>query len=587
MTDKHRMRGRAAASIAVTAALIGAGAAVTSSPALSDVPVDNTCNEAVPVAEVQKDEVVTGLTVTDGVTPVQFDGVVLGVLEDGIAPDLDMIMARIDVAGMNVPDVDGIWAGMSGSPVYDADGGLIGAIAYGLSWGPSNVAGITPYEHMDDHLPAPVAPRVDVTSAEARQIARSSSVTRAQAEQGFSQLRLPLRAAGLTSQRIKALKASGKFRKNEYLNKKFAGVGGSISPRSSAPADLVPGGNLAASMSYGDITMGGVGTVTAVCGSDLVGFGHPATFLGDTSLTLHPAEAVYVQNDPLGAPFKVANFGEAAGTIDGDHLAGISGFVGETPETTTISSDVTWTPTGGQRTGASYVSVPEAGASTTFYEHVANHDRVLDSITPGSETLSWEITGTDEAGDPFELSFTDAYASEYDITYESAWELADLVWFLSSFPGVSLDSVSSTSVVDDDASTYRITDMEQRRAGEWVRVTRRKEAVVDAGDTLVLRATMATASGETKRKKLLLDVPKGVSRRGYVYVEGGGYSYLDVWGADSVDEIAEAVAEGVRGDEIQATLYVRGGGERRIRTHSDPADKVVVGGRSAEVRIRR
>ncbi len=41
----------------------------------------------------------------------------------------------------------GIWFGMSGSPVYDADGHLVGAVAYGLA-GASPIAGITPAAEM-------------------------------------------------------------------------------------------------------------------------------------------------------------------------------------------------------------------------------------------------------------------------------------------------------------------------------------------------------------------------------------------------------------------------------------------------------
>ena len=82
-----------------------------------------------------------------------------------------------------------------------------------------------------------------------------------------------------------------------------------------APDDVVAGGNLAASYSYGDITMGGVGTATSVCNNKVVGFGHPMDFLGETSLSLHPADALYVQPDSLGAPFKVANFAPPAAAI--------------------------------------------------------------------------------------------------------------------------------------------------------------------------------------------------------------------------------------------------------------------------------
>ena len=161
------------------------------------------------------------------------------------------------------------------------------------------------------------------------------------------------------------------------------------------------GGNIAAALAYGDITAAGVGTATSVCDGRVVGFGHPMTFGGTTTLSLHPADALYVQEDPLGAPFKVANIGDPAGTITDDRLTGITGGFGELPETTTITSTVTM----GERTreGSTYVNIPAAGAEMTFNEHLANHDRVVDGITGGSAEQDYTITGTDADGSPFEI----------------------------------------------------------------------------------------------------------------------------------------------------------------------------------------
>ena len=96
----------------------------------------------------------------------------------------------------------------------------------------------------------------------------------------------------------------------DYLQTRGAVATGAASAAADAgPESLVAGGNLGAAISYGDITAGGVGTVTSVCDDRLVGFGHPMTFGGSTTLGLMPADAVYVQEDPVGPGFKVANMG--------------------------------------------------------------------------------------------------------------------------------------------------------------------------------------------------------------------------------------------------------------------------------------
>ena len=117
---------------------------------------------------------VDGLTVSRGTEPEEFTGTVLGVLTDGISPGVDMIIADLDSPAIDA--AGGIWQGMSGSPVYAEDGRLLGAVSYGLSYGPSPIAGITPFEAMDDYLPSAarrcrpplatrVAARADISTA--------------------------------------------------------------------------------------------------------------------------------------------------------------------------------------------------------------------------------------------------------------------------------------------------------------------------------------------------------------------------------------------------------------------------------------
>ena len=125
-------RRRLAASLAATMAALGASAVVTTGPAQSAPPTPGECDIAYPVAELVPDQQVEGSTVVRGTTPIGFDGTYLGKVKDGIAPGLDMLMFEMDFAADKY-DAIGIWQGMSGSPVYAADGRLIGAVAYGLS----------------------------------------------------------------------------------------------------------------------------------------------------------------------------------------------------------------------------------------------------------------------------------------------------------------------------------------------------------------------------------------------------------------------------------------------------------------------
>ena len=573
-------RGRASISVAAVAGLVLTGAAAFSTPAQSAEPAGD-CAVAYPVADLTKGDPVDGLTVSSGTTPEGFTGEVLGVLHDGIAPGLDMIMVRLE--SDEIDRVGGIWQGMSGSPVYADDGRVIGAVAYGLSWGPSPVAGVTPFEQMDDYLAAESRPgKIRVSKAQARTIARESSVTAAQANEGFSQLKMPLGVSGVGARRLAQAKHS---KKHQWLPKSSYAMGAAAAPGDGpGPETIVAGGNMAASLSYGDISMAGVGTATSVCDGRVVGFGHPMTFLGETSLSLHPADALFVQEESLGAPFKLANLGAPAGTIADDHLTGITGSFGALPATSLISASTAFRTRA--RTGETHVSVPEATASATFFQLLVNTDTVVDGVTKGSSLLSWTINGHDGA-DPFSISVTDRFASDFDISFESAWELADFVWSLSAIQGVTIDEVISDADVVSDNSTWRVRKVEQARKGEWHSVTRKTPALGKAGRNIRLRVALSGASGELWERVKVMVPTTASGTSGRLNVMGGGSMWSEDQYPSSVKQAERYAANLVRNDQVAIELALSGKRkETTSQTLSSPLEEVVYGRRSVGVVIK-
>lgn len=537
-------RARALASLTAIAGLGLAGAAVTTSPAQSAAPAGD-CATAFPVDQLASGDPVTGLTVTHGTEPEGFTGEVLGVLDDGIGPDVDMVMVRL-----TSPEIDrvGIWQGMSGSPVYAADGRLIGAVSYGLAMGRSTVAGVTPFDAMDDHLAATAS----VDHAAARQIARGSDVPVARAEQGFEQLPMPLGVAGVGAGRLAA--AASKAGDRGWLPRSAYAVGRAGAADTSVD-DIKAGGNLAASMAYGDVTMAGVGTATSVCGDRVVGFGHPLDYSGTTTLALHPADAIYVQED-LIAGFKVANLGAPVGTITDDRLAGITGTLGALPATTDITSSLAYGDR--SRTGVSHVTLdrPDALAATTFYELLANHQALVDGPVKGSEDLAWTITGTDADGAPFELSSDDLYASSSDLTYRLGFGVGDIVYAVARMNGVTIDSVTTDSTLRDDVSSYKISKLETRQQGAWVAVNRRHPLVARGGGAIAARVTLE-GGGTTTVLPTKVEVPARFSgRMAYLAAVGGaqmGFGRMP----RTLDQVQTWLDQQIRHDELVVAL-VRG-----------------------------
>jgi hypothetical protein len=582
-------RSRAVAAALTGLALLGSGAAITSPPANAADPLPD-CKVAYPVADLITDlaapdpVTVTGLTVDTGTVPEGFTGEILGVLNNGIAPGLPMIMARLTSDEI---DRVGIWQGMSGSPVYAEDGSLIGAVAYGLTWGPSPVAGITPYEDMDEYMDTMPPLKVAVGPRLAKRVAAETDVTARQARQGMEQLPMPLSFSGISKRRLNQMQ--GKNGPDFIKTRGAAATGASSSSVDAGPEDLVAGGNLGAVISYGDITYGGVGTVTSVCNDRLVGFGHPLGYFGKTTLGLMPAEAIYVQEDPAAPGFKVANLADdPAGMIDQDRLTGISGPIGAPPPLDMVVTSTVEYPNRPTRTGISHSLVRDYNADITFSQLLANHDRVIDAYQPGSEAAGFKITGTDANGNDFKIEWGDTYVSNYDISYESSYEIAETVYLLSRMKGVSVDNIDATADVVDSTSVLRLKTVQQKRGAKWVAIGRKQPVRVTPGSALHLRAQV-TGGGTTKWVPITVAVPNKVTRNGFLEVTGGLSSWDNgLYGTKTPAQLKSAIAAMPKNDEVKASLEFFKRGKNLVKQSKSAAQPKPVRGRVwAEVQVKR
>jgi hypothetical protein len=581
-TARRRRSSAGIGGLAALATAIAGATIASAGPAVSAPPTGD-CAVPYPVADLVAGDAVTGKTVSTGTTIEPFTGSVLGVIEDGIAPDLDMVMVRL--TSPEIDRVGGIWQGMSGSPVYAGDGRLIGAVAYGLSFGPSPVAGITPFAEMDNYMAT--AAKVLVDRGQARTLARAAGVTTSQAAQGFSQLRIPYGVSGVSGARLAKMPA------RPYRDTKLATSGATIDAAGPGADTMTAGGNVAASLAYGDITQGGVGTVTSVCGSRVVAFGHPLAFFGTTTLALHPASAVYVQEDTVGPPFKVANFGPRVGTITDDHLSGISGTFDVIAPTMAVTSSLTYGAK--SRVGRTDVAAPIAAADTTAIQLLANHDRLLDGITKGSELQSWTITGAKPDGSPFTLARTDRYTSS-DLAFEVPFDVADAVYMLGTFEGVRIDAVSVNGTVVKDARTWSLTKLQAKQGGKWKSIKAGGRIDAKAGKKLRLKAVLTSPLGE-RAVRVKVPVPGRAAGGGFLAVTGGADYFSEgdfsedeggfFASFSSVDDYLASQRSTVRNDAVAVDLFVEGRRSTKTRQGvSAPQDRVVTGYKEYRVRIR-
>jgi SpoIVB peptidase S55 len=266
--------------------------------------------DIMPVSDIHPGMKGYGLTVFQGVKPERFDVEVIDVLKN-FRPKQDLILVKTKHPRLEITKVV---AGMSGSPIYLNDK-MIGAYAYGWSFGSEPVAGVTPIRNMLDELARPLPERIDgwplklmpqaSKAAPARerhalndsghryqgdlahydvrehaaQLARALGVDSSRAVSALTPVSTPILMGGMSSRSIAFAQQLMAPLGLEPLQ-----AGGGATAEASAPTRYVDGGAIGVELVRGDMSAMGLGTVTRVEGDKLVAFGHPMSELGVTAL---------------------------------------------------------------------------------------------------------------------------------------------------------------------------------------------------------------------------------------------------------------------------------------------------------------
>lgn len=249
-------------------------------------------------------EVVTVLT---GAVPEVIPVEILGIMQDGIGPGVNMILGRLQG---EVGQFKGVAAGMSGSPVY-IGGRLAGALSYSVgALAKEPVCGITPIRHMlrlDEYPRGKASP--------------------AAAAAGLSPIPLGVFLGGAAASALDGLEETWKDLRLAPLGRPSPAGQGALAPEAEA---LQPGGAVAALLVWGDIQLGATGTISYREDNRLVAFGHPFLGQGKAAVPLAPAEIVWTVPS-LANSFKISRIGRPSGLVVQDRLTGIAGEIGPAP----------------------------------------------------------------------------------------------------------------------------------------------------------------------------------------------------------------------------------------------------------------
>jgi hypothetical protein len=304
-----------------------------------------------PVDEIRPGMVGVGRTVIQGTELKEFKAHILGVLRNVQGPRRDLILARLEGAGLAE---SGVAQGMSGSPVY-IDGRLIGAVSYSIGAFPKEpIAGITPIAEMKDatalsRRPATQQARLELPitregltaalrSAQMRlapfaghagdvQAIGLSQSTGAQLGMMLRPISTPLVMSGFEPETVALL--SGAFSEAGFTPVVSGALAGQ-SPLAKMTEPLREGDAIGVSLISGDLEMGATGTVTHIDGDKVYAFGHPMYNLGPAEFPLTRAY-VYTVMPSLMTSFKISSMGDTIGTMQQDRATAIAGTLGKGP----------------------------------------------------------------------------------------------------------------------------------------------------------------------------------------------------------------------------------------------------------------
>ncbi len=531
-----------------------------------------------PLSEVRPGLDCEARTVIRGVDITTFDVEIIDVVDYGDGHPRILIEAF----GTAVEET-GLAQGFSGSPIYCRDQAgqlrVIGAVALGVGDYGNRKDLATPIEAM---LGEPVHPRLPVRRASAaeRRSVRTPATT-------------PLTVSGL-SPALGRLVTRAAARAGHALLAAPAGPTGSLPPQ-----QLVPGSSMGVSFSSGDITLGGVGTVSYTRGSKVWGFGHPFEGVGRRSLLLQDAYVYDVINNPLGVEgvtsYKLAAPVNNLGTLLNDAPSAVVGRVGGLPDLIPVEVRARDLNSGRTRISSTQVAdetdvgFPSGGSPLSFIGPLAVFQASADALggTPARQFDSMCVRiKLRERRRP--LGFCNRYATEGGAGFEGiialaqnlqAIDLEEALLLVDGYKAGKLHVESIESRVDLSrglSQAFLLGASAPRTVRPGQRVPVRVRVRVTRGPVRTLRARLLVPRNlEPGRRSIRL---VGTPADTLETLEGGGESFfIDLLegggtpggdpGPRSLDALAKQVAKLSRFDGVRAAFPTG----RRHRTKLVPA----------------
>jgi len=467
-----------------------------------------------PVSEVKAGMVGIGRTVFTGTTVEEFKAHILGVLENAMGPNRNLILARLEGGPLATT---GVIAGMSGSPV-SIDGRLIGAVSYSLgSFSREPIAGITPIDEMVDATRSTSRRPVGTRARADLSLPLSSASLAATLHQmfartnPFAQSPADVRFAGastgaMTGAELGAMLrpiatplVMGGFRGEiaDLVSSGFATSGfspmttGSASRAVTSTAPLAPGDAVGVGLVSGDLILGGTGTVTSVDGARVYAFGHPFYNLGPTTFPMTRAW-IHTLLPSLMSSSKLGSLGEVIGTFDQDRATAIAGTLGAPPSMLPITL-VLDTDRGPSRTFHFSVVRDQLFTPLLTYISVVN---TLKSYEREFGTSSFMVKGRALVDKHGEIAFEDLFTGDSPSIGAASYIAGPITFLLKNdFEPVEINTLDLTIVSSESPRTAVLERV-------WL-----DAPAARPGRSVPLKLLVKTAEGEDVLHTVSVDIP--------------------------------------------------------------------------------
>ncbi len=477
-----------------------------------------------PLSEIRPGLKGVGRSIFQGDKIEEFQVEILGVLKNAIAPQRDLILARLSGGPLATT---GVIMGMSGSPVY-VDGKLVGAVSRSFPLSKEAIAGITPIEEMLSVVPAAATSTAHGSPNESYRIANVSGgspdlgrvivkedavanlspLPEVRETTSLSNLLLPLRFGGFSNAAIDLFTPQLRRLGLEPMQGGVISGGAQNTPPS--PTDLEPGSMISLLLVRGDLDLNIDCTVTLRQGNDLYACGHQVLAEGPAQFPFAPAHVLVVVPS-IASSFKIDAPGAIVGTIQQDRFDAIYGRVGE-KNPPMIPVHLHLDSTLNRKSDYNFEMIQEPFLSPILLNLTVTSALTVTERSIGTSTLNIKAKIRLTGGQSIDLE--DVLSGEVGTAnMVGATVASPLAMLMSSgFPDLKVQAIDLS-----------IESLDEKRSATIEQVWSTKSEV-RPGDHLEVTALLRLPWGATLTEKIPVDVPASVTDKMLTLMVGGGSS---------------------------------------------------------------